>query len=100
MVAKALAGFALVDRFGLGGEKEQRLKMAHGDGEVVDLCDRMEGLHEGFYFHCMLVIMSVDVVQDHMRARKLLFLVGSFILTFLENRLPFISLRQSSIVAV
>jgi hypothetical protein len=23
----------------------------------------MEGLHEGFYFHCMLVIMSVDVVQ-------------------------------------
>ena len=47
----------------------------------------------------MLVIMSVDVVQDHMRARKLLFLVGSFILTFLENRLPFISLRQSSIVA-
>ena len=46
MIAKPLAGFALVDWFGLGGEEEQRLKMAHGDGEVVDLCNGMEGLHE------------------------------------------------------
>jgi hypothetical protein len=66
VVAKPLAGFALVDWFGLCGKEKQSLKMANGNGEVVDLGDRMEGLHERPYFHCILVIISFDVVQDRM----------------------------------